>query len=106
MSDVFRPSPGAVREVGNAFANLGFTIAGKLDDAEVASEYNNGMENLRRGLTQFDLSLEQNPDWRKYPEMAAQKENELWQQVDQTTKNPRAKNALQDQWQAMRDRRS
>jgi hypothetical protein len=79
------------------------TIFGKLDDAERASEYNNGVETLRRGLTQFDLSLDQNPDWRKYPELAAQKENELWATVDQSTKHQGAKNDLQQTWQQMRD---
>jgi hypothetical protein len=99
----FTPSPGAVDNLGNAVTNLVFTVAGKLDDAEKASEYNNGVETLRRGLTQFDLSLDQNPDWRKYPELAAQKENELWQQVDQATKHQGAKNELQQTWQQMRD---
>lgn len=99
----FTPSPGAVGDLGNAVVNLGATIFGKLDDAQRASEYNNGVENLRRGLTQFDLSLEQNPDWQKYPELAAQKENELWAQVDQATKHQGAKNDLQQTWQQMRD---
>ena len=99
----FTPSPGAVGDLGNAVVNLGATIFGKLDDAQRASEYNNGVETLRRGLTQFDLSLEQNPDWQKYPELAAQKENELWAQVDQATKHQGAKNDLQQTWQQMRD---
>ena len=87
----------------NAAARFGLTIAGKLDDAEYASEYNNGVEALRRGLTDFDASLQNDPDWRKYPERSAKTEQTLWNQVDQQTKNPRAKNDLTAAWQQMRD---
>ena len=104
MSDGFYPSPGAVRELTRSIVGLGFTIAGKLDDAEKASEYNNGLEFLRKGLSQFDLELQQNPDWRKYPELALKRENDLWQQVDQMTKHQGAKNDLQTTWQEMRAR--
>lgn len=92
MSDLFS----SVMKFGN-------TLQSKLDQAEYSSEYNNGMETLRRGLTEFDLQLEKNPDWRKYPELATQKENELWQQVDKSTSHQGAKNDLQTTWQQMRD---
>ena len=103
MSDGFRPSPGAVGDLGNAVVNLTGTILGKLDDAQRASEYHNGVETLRRGLTEFDLQLEQNPEWQKYPELAQQKENELWAQVQTNTKHQGALNDLQQTWQQMRD---
>ena len=102
MSD-FHPSPGAVGDLGNAVVNLTGTILGKLDDAQRASEYHNGVETLRRGLTEFDLQLEQNPEWQKYPELAQQKENELWAQVQTNTKHQGALNDLQQTWQYMRD---
>ena len=97
------PSSSEILKLGNAVTGFVGTVAEKIDDAEAASEYNNGLEVLRRGLTDFDLSLAQDPDWRSYPEKAAKKENDLWTQVDKTVKHQGAKNQLQSKWQEMRE---
>jgi hypothetical protein len=97
MSDV------GYERLGRSLADLGMTIAGKLDDAEKASEYMNGYDTLRRGLAKFDAQLETDPDWQSYPEKADKAENELWTQVEKATRHQGAKNDLEQTFVQMRD---
>jgi hypothetical protein len=97
------PSPQAVAGLGSALANLGLMIAGKLDQAELASQYNNGQEILRRNLNQFELNLQSDPNWREYPSKLAAAESDWWAQIDSVVKHQGAKNALQEWWMTARD---
>lgn len=95
--------PQAWRGLGNALQGLAFQVAGKLDQAEAASEYNNGLEILKRGLTRFDQSLATNQDWQKYPDLAAKAEDQLQKEAFAAVKNQTALNNLQTAWTSMRD---
>jgi len=88
--------------VQGSIENLGLTIFGKLDEAERKSEYYNGYETLRKGLSNFDLTLEGDNDWRSYGEKASQEEDRLWQTVDQQVKHQGAKNDLELTWMQMK----
>jgi hypothetical protein len=57
----FNPSAGAVFGALESLTNFGLTIYGKLDQADMITQYNAGQELLRRGTNDFFLQLQSEP---------------------------------------------
>jgi hypothetical protein len=97
------PSLPSVMGALGSVVGLGMAIGNKLDQAEYNSEYNNGLEYVRREIAKFNQGLDQNPDYTNYGKMWSEKENVLTTYIDQNIKNTHAKNDLMATWQQMRD---
>ena len=103
MSTHFTPSPSAVEGLGNAFSNLAVTIGGKLDQATMASQYNNGQEILRRSTNDFLQKLSQDTNTDGYSDKLSQFEDQTWKQLDKVVTHQGARNQLYQWWQGNRD---
>ncbi len=104
MSDGFYsgPSPQSIEHAGQTVAAGMNMVYDKLNQVEAQSQYLNAFDSMRKGMTDFDGRLQTNPNWHEYGELATQNDENLYEQIDKSIKNPLARNQFAQSYMQMK----